>query len=65
VVSVSPADVRWNRTRRWVDAGHVVTSAGVSAGTDMALHLVERLAGEDVARAAATRMEYRWERSSV
>lgn len=62
VVSVSPADVRWDRTRRWVDAGRVVTSAGVSAGTDMALHLVGRLAGEEVARAAAARMEYRWER---
>lgn len=65
VVSASPGDVRWDRTRRWVDAGRVVTSAGVSAGTDMALHLVERLAGEDVARAAATRMEYRWDRSSA
>jgi transcriptional regulator GlxA family with amidase domain len=64
VVSVSPTDVRWNRTQRWVDAGRIVTSAGVSAGTDMALHLVERLAGEAVARGAATRMEYRWEPSS-
>lgn len=62
VVSVSPPEVRWDRTRRWVDAGRIVTSAGVSAGTDMALHLVERLAGPDVAEAAARRMEYRWER---
>jgi transcriptional regulator GlxA family with amidase domain len=60
VVSVSPRDVRWDRTRRWVDTGRVVTAAGVSAGIDMALHLVGRLAGEDVAQAAATRMEYRW-----
>ena len=65
VVSVSPVDVRWDRTRRWVDAGRIVTSAGVSAGPDMALHLVERLAGEDVARAAAVRMEYRWQRSPL
>jgi transcriptional regulator GlxA family with amidase domain len=62
VTSVSPPDVRWDRTRRWVDAGRVVTSAGVSAGTDMALHLVARLAGEEVAEAAAARMEYRWQR---
>ncbi len=62
VESVSPRDIRWDRARRWVDAGHVVTSAGVSAGTDMALHLVARLAGADVARASATRMEYRWDR---
>jgi transcriptional regulator GlxA family with amidase domain len=64
VVSASPPGVRWDRVRRWVDAGRIVTSAGVSAGTDMALHLVARLAGEDVARAAATRMEYRWDRDA-
>ena len=29
----------------WVDAGAVVTSAGISAGIGMSLHLVERLAG--------------------
>jgi transcriptional regulator GlxA family with amidase domain len=29
---------------RWVDDGDVITSAGVSAGIDMALHLVARLA---------------------
>jgi transcriptional regulator GlxA family with amidase domain len=58
VVSVSPPDVRWDRARRFVDAGRVVTSAGVSAGIDMALHLVGRIAGEEVATAAAARMEY-------
>jgi len=62
VESVTPGDVRWDRTRRWVDAGRIVTSAGVSAGTDMALHVVARLAGDEVAVAAAARMEYRWER---
>ena len=62
VVSVSSPSVKWDRSARYVDAGRVVTSAGVSAGTDMALHLVARLAGEDVAQAAAMRMEYRWER---
>ncbi len=62
VVSVSPRDVRWDRARRWVDTGRIVTSAGVSAGTDMALHLVERLAGEAVAVETAARMEYRWDR---
>jgi transcriptional regulator GlxA family with amidase domain len=61
VVSVCPPDVRWNRRMRWVDTGRVVTSAGVSAGTDMALHLVQRLEGTEVAVAAAARMEYRWD----
>ena len=43
---------------RFVDDGRVITSAGVSAGIDMALHVVGRLLGEDVARATARRMEY-------
>ena len=45
---------------RYVDEGRVVTSAGISAGIDMALHLVTRLAGADVAHQTAERMEYRW-----
>jgi transcriptional regulator GlxA family with amidase domain len=44
----------------WVDCGKVVTSAGVSAGIDMSLHLVERLAGRALALATAKQMEYRW-----
>ncbi len=32
---------------RYVDDGDIVTSAGVSAGIDMALHLVARLAGPE------------------
>src|SRR5665213_1900054 len=35
---------------RFVDDGDLVTSAGISAGIDMALHLVGRLAGDDRAR---------------
>ena len=33
-------------------------AAGVSAGIDMALHLVERLAGEQVARTVQLLIEY-------
>ena len=51
-------DVRADQ--RWVDAGRVVTSAGVSAGIDMALHLVERLESADVAASVARAVEYRW-----
>lgn len=32
---------------RWVDDGDIITSAGVSAGIDMALHLVVRLASPE------------------
>jgi transcriptional regulator GlxA family with amidase domain len=43
---------------RYVDNGHIVTSAGVSAGIDMALHIVSRLLGEQVAQQTARGMEY-------
>lgn len=36
--------------RRFVDAGRIVTTAGVTAGIDGALHVVARLCGEDAAR---------------
>lgn len=45
---------------RWVDEGRIVTSGGISAGIDMSLHLVERLAGRDLAVATARQMEYDW-----
>jgi transcriptional regulator GlxA family with amidase domain len=54
--------VLWDNVSRWVDAGHYVTSAGVSAGTDMAFYLVARLAGRAVAEAAAIGAEYDWHR---
>ena len=44
---------------RYVDNGHILTSAGVSAGIDMSLHIVGRLLGEEVARETARNMEYR------
>ncbi|HZX97888.1 MAG TPA: DJ-1/PfpI family protein [Dermatophilaceae bacterium] len=43
---------------RFVDDGDVVTSAGISAGIDMALHLVSRLAGVDRAREVRRGIEY-------
>ena len=43
---------------RWVDNGKVVTSAGVSAGIDMALHIVGRLLGPVQADNTARYMEY-------
>lgn len=54
--------VLWDNVSRWVDAGHYVTSAGVSAGTDMAFYLVQRLAGRAVAEIAAKQAEYGWHR---
>lgn len=45
---------------RWVDEGNIVTSAGISAGIDMSLHLVERLAGRELALRTAHQMEFDW-----
>ena len=41
-----------------VEDGNVFTSAGISAGIDMALLVVARHHGEEIARAAARTMEY-------
>jgi len=43
---------------RFVDNGGVITTAGISAGIDGALHLVSKLKGEDVAKHTAFYMEY-------
>jgi transcriptional regulator GlxA family with amidase domain len=43
-----------------VEDGHVLTSAGISAGIDMALRVVARYHGESVARNTARTMEYRY-----
>jgi transcriptional regulator GlxA family with amidase domain len=43
---------------RWVDDGDIVTSAGVSAGIDMSLHLVSRLAGTERAREVKRGIQY-------
>jgi len=45
---------------RWVDAGEVVTSGGLSSGIAMALHLVDRFAGRDLALRTARQIEYEW-----
>jgi transcriptional regulator GlxA family with amidase domain len=43
---------------RFVDSGEVVTASGVSAGIDMALHLVKRLHSEDRARQVKKAIQY-------
>jgi transcriptional regulator GlxA family with amidase domain len=45
---------------RVIDEGEIITSAGVSAGIDMALHVVRRLHGDEIAQRTARDMEYDW-----
>jgi transcriptional regulator GlxA family with amidase domain len=56
-------DIPVQEKKRWVDAGTVVTSAGISAGLDMSLHLVARLESEELAVRTARQMDYDWQRS--
>jgi transcriptional regulator GlxA family with amidase domain len=44
---------------RFVDNGRILTAAGISAGIDCSLHVVERLLGADAAAKTARYMEYR------
>jgi transcriptional regulator GlxA family with amidase domain len=43
---------------RYIDNGRVITTAGISAGIDGALHLVSKLKGKEVAEAVAKQIEY-------
>ena len=43
---------------KFVDEGHIITSAGISAGINMAFHIVKNLLGVHVAEDIAKRMEY-------
>lgn len=50
-------------SRRWVDNGRFVTSGGISAGIDMSLHLVARVAGQALAARTAQQMEFDWQQT--
>jgi transcriptional regulator GlxA family with amidase domain len=51
-------DIEPRRDDRFVDDGEIVTAAGVSAGIDMALHLVGRLGSPDQARQVRRYIQY-------
>ena len=46
------------RDERFIDAGDVITAAGVSAGIDMALHLVARLDSVERAKEVRRYIQY-------
>ncbi len=51
-------DIDVRADERFVDDGEVITAAGVSAGIDMALHLVARLHSVDRARDVRRYIQY-------
>jgi putative intracellular protease/amidase len=46
--------------RRFVDNGHIITTGGLSAGIDGALHVISLMDGEQQARNVALQEEYDW-----
>jgi transcriptional regulator GlxA family with amidase domain len=57
--------VAWVREARWVEDGKYWTSSGVSAGMDMALAVIARIAGQPMADLLATGTEYEWHRDAA
>ena len=56
--------VTWVENARWVTDGKMVTSSGVSAGTDMALAVIAELFGTERAEQIAVFTEYQWHRDA-
>jgi transcriptional regulator GlxA family with amidase domain len=57
LASLDPS-IKIDSAARFVDDGDVITAAGVSAGIDMALHLVVRLQSADRARSIRRGIQY-------
>lgn len=43
---------------KFVDEGHIITSAGISAGINISFHIVKNLLGVEIAEETAKNMEY-------
>lgn len=56
---------RGQRSVRWVDTGTVVTGGGLSSGIAMALHLVDRFSGRELAERTARQIDYVWDPSGT
>jgi putative intracellular protease/amidase len=57
--------VKWVEQARWVEDGPFATSSGVSAGTDMALAVIAKLYGKEIAQQIAESTEYEWQQDST
>jgi transcriptional regulator GlxA family with amidase domain len=57
--TLDPAGAR--REVRWVSDGAVTTAAGLSSGIAMSLHLVDRLAGRELAERTGRQLDYDWD----
>ncbi|MHA2030857.1 MAG: DJ-1/PfpI family protein [Candidatus Kariarchaeaceae archaeon] len=51
------------KNKRFTDNGKILTSAGISAGIDLCLYIVDQIWGLKIAAKAAKMMEYDWKRT--
>ncbi|MEM9332524.1 MAG: DJ-1/PfpI family protein [Pseudomonadota bacterium] len=58
-------NVQWVKEARWVEDGKFFTSSGVSAGMDMALAVMAKLFGMELAERLALGCEYEWHKDST
>ena len=63
-VTSQSSKVIWQKQARWVEDGKFFTSSGVSAGIDMALAVIAKLVGQEMAEQAADWAEYEWHRDA-
>jgi putative intracellular protease/amidase/YHS domain-containing protein len=54
-------DIHLKRGARFVEDGNLASAGGLSSGIDLALRVVERYYGRDVAKKTAYNMEYQWQ----
>jgi len=57
VLALAPHGI-YREDRRFVDNGRLMTAAGISAGIDLALHIVDKLYGTPVKKQTMQYMEY-------
>ena len=57
-LAMDNADINVKRGARFVEDGKFASSGGLSSGIDLALHIVERYYGRDIAKQTAFQMEY-------
>ncbi|MEW6547995.1 MAG: hypothetical protein AB1407_00905 [Spirochaetota bacterium] len=48
-----------DKGKRYIDNGKIMTSAGISAGIDLALHIVNKIYGIEAEQKTIEHMEYR------
>ncbi|WP_219834220.1 DJ-1/PfpI family protein [Paenibacillus sp. R14(2021)] len=63
--NIVPSSTIVERNKRYIDNGKIIISAGVSAGIDMSLYVVEKIFGRDRALETASGMEYDWNEITV